>query len=1035
VDIIGILGKFNITLQKAKVVQQGVEIQALCPFHDDHHPSMYINIDKGVWHCLACHAGGHITQYIERLTNLSMSEIQKALDGDIPKHIQQRQPEHGGRYITNMEIDALTLYCDILHRRLMGMGNATHGIKPIDQYRLYLDSRGISRDAIEHFKLGANAFDNLNQLFCENTKNHFKPSTETSEGILRKLNLYTSNGGDYWFKPAIILPYMYDGQTYYANARQLPWHANGQRYVGLKGIARELLYNEDAIEQYDEVFAVEGEFNAIKLWDSGYKNVVSFGSKLGLTGELLGRFYGKDIILYYDTDANDPDFEARTKAIEELRNNTSGNISYIQLPEGIDINDYLLTHTKAQFDDDILANMVHVPSPNTFLPGEYRTLPDAEKKSIITLEQAQNLNQEFMGNIAQNLQAYSGKNILNNMPVGTAKTTEAIKIINARTNDMAMTLTSTHYLATDYEEAIDPERVIHIKGRGHKDIACPYIDKANYWTSRGYATYFKLAYCLGKCERKDECKHIRLLEAARTAQIVIAVHSYGLLKDFFTSPYFGNNKRNYFIIDEEAQLIQNIYFNLDVLDFNVKLLELASQNLLADSRDRWDWTEDAMTASAASDLASMVKEMRDAFMTGRGYKPTLKPYTKKEAYKIDKAISAQIREHYFGYIQKNMLHDLIYVINNGLEFFMDHRKGAQYYTWRAIFPAKACVIMLTGTTPQEYIEKTLGITVDFVIGEGYYVKRDNLKVVQMLNVTGGRQRLLSDKERQAHIRQAFDLILEKHANQKIMIVTSQGAGIATTEDESTAKDKIMRLLDDIAAIKHNRLLVPVETEHLEEGVLPLVYESSDIPVIHYGIQGTNLFESYEVMIELNAHYYHQQAIIDGVKMNFGVDINGKESTKAQIPFKTLDAEYYIERYTYGVPEVDLYIEATQKADVIQAEGRILRGTTLPKVIYRLHNINIEPYADAIYKSWDGFYEGEFGYKDLKGKLADVWDWIDGNIKHGQTFGTSSVADGTETRAQHITRHLKKLAKLNYVRCLFIDSKGGRNKGATWERIN
>ncbi len=35
-----------------------------CPFHDDQHPSMSVNPEKGVYHCFGCGASGHISQII-----------------------------------------------------------------------------------------------------------------------------------------------------------------------------------------------------------------------------------------------------------------------------------------------------------------------------------------------------------------------------------------------------------------------------------------------------------------------------------------------------------------------------------------------------------------------------------------------------------------------------------------------------------------------------------------------------------------------------------------------------------------------------------------------------------------------------------------------------------------------------------------------------------------------------------------------------------------------------------------------------------
>ncbi len=41
--------------------RHGADLIGLCPFHDDHDPSLVISPHKNLWHCLgACQAGGSV---------------------------------------------------------------------------------------------------------------------------------------------------------------------------------------------------------------------------------------------------------------------------------------------------------------------------------------------------------------------------------------------------------------------------------------------------------------------------------------------------------------------------------------------------------------------------------------------------------------------------------------------------------------------------------------------------------------------------------------------------------------------------------------------------------------------------------------------------------------------------------------------------------------------------------------------------------------------------------------------------------------
>src|SRR5215212_5181527 len=49
------------------IVGQGEQAKILCPFHDDARPSCSVNLQKGVWHCFACHASGNVLDFVHRL--------------------------------------------------------------------------------------------------------------------------------------------------------------------------------------------------------------------------------------------------------------------------------------------------------------------------------------------------------------------------------------------------------------------------------------------------------------------------------------------------------------------------------------------------------------------------------------------------------------------------------------------------------------------------------------------------------------------------------------------------------------------------------------------------------------------------------------------------------------------------------------------------------------------------------------------------------------------------------------------------------
>lgn len=55
--------------------RRGDWASGLCPFHDDHHPSLQMNLQSGGYVCLACQArGGSIVSFVSNRDGLSYRE-------------------------------------------------------------------------------------------------------------------------------------------------------------------------------------------------------------------------------------------------------------------------------------------------------------------------------------------------------------------------------------------------------------------------------------------------------------------------------------------------------------------------------------------------------------------------------------------------------------------------------------------------------------------------------------------------------------------------------------------------------------------------------------------------------------------------------------------------------------------------------------------------------------------------------------------------------------------------------------------------
>jgi hypothetical protein len=81
-DILEVIG------QRVELRRYGREYVGLCLFHNDRHPSLYVNPDKQVFLCRSCGERGDVFDFIQKLDGLNFREACAALgisSGDRPR--------------------------------------------------------------------------------------------------------------------------------------------------------------------------------------------------------------------------------------------------------------------------------------------------------------------------------------------------------------------------------------------------------------------------------------------------------------------------------------------------------------------------------------------------------------------------------------------------------------------------------------------------------------------------------------------------------------------------------------------------------------------------------------------------------------------------------------------------------------------------------------------------------------------------------------------------------------------------------------
>jgi DNA primase len=149
------------------------DLLGLCPFHDDHEPSLVITPTKNLWHCLgACQAGGSVIDWVMRAEGLSFRHAVELLRADLP-------PEElsTGKPVKLSTVPKLPGLLDAnesdqaLLRRVVDYYHAS--LKESPEALAYLASRGLQHaEAVERFKLG----------FANRTLGYGLPAKNRKEG-------------------------------------------------------------------------------------------------------------------------------------------------------------------------------------------------------------------------------------------------------------------------------------------------------------------------------------------------------------------------------------------------------------------------------------------------------------------------------------------------------------------------------------------------------------------------------------------------------------------------------------------------------------------------------------------------------------------------------------------------------------------------------------------------------------------------------------------------------------------------------------
>jgi DNA primase len=322
-----------------KLTRSGKELIGLCPFHDDHSPSLNIDPVKNVWHCKgACGEGGDVIQWVMRAKGVSFRHAVELLRAD---HLPlAAEPVKAVKQSTVRTLPPPIAPQADDHVLLIQVVDYYHDtLKRSPEAQKYLRSRGLqSAEMFERFRLG----------FANRTLGYRLPAKNRSEGAvmrgrLQELGILRKSGHEHFNGSVVIPVFDASGQVVEMYGRKITANLRDGTpdHLYLRGEHRGV-WNEEALAVSKDIILCEALIDAMTFWVAGYRQVTASYGVNGFTRDHRAAFekHGTERV-YIAYDRDDAGNSAAEKLAAELI--TMGIECFrVQFPKGMDANEYAL---------------------------------------------------------------------------------------------------------------------------------------------------------------------------------------------------------------------------------------------------------------------------------------------------------------------------------------------------------------------------------------------------------------------------------------------------------------------------------------------------------------------------------------------------------------------------------------------------------------------------------------------------------------------------------------------------------------------
>lgn len=308
-DIVDVVGHY------LQIHKSGRNYKALCPFHDDHSPSMNISEDMQIYKCFVCGAGGNVFSFVQNYEKISFQESVARVASLTGQKLSFNADQ--------LESKPKNPHAEKLHKILNETIHYTMyqlNTPAAAKHKEYLTRRGLDESILERFQIGYNPSDDVLYTFLHakgyddedmNACNVIRTSSSGIHDVFSDritFPIHDAYGNPIGFSARTIDP---ENPSKYINTTETELYTKGNT-----------VYNAHraglASRQKGQVYVCEGVTDVIAFYRAGIENCVcTLGTACTANQIRVLKGLAKKIVFCYDGD--EPGQAATMKAAKMAR--------------------------------------------------------------------------------------------------------------------------------------------------------------------------------------------------------------------------------------------------------------------------------------------------------------------------------------------------------------------------------------------------------------------------------------------------------------------------------------------------------------------------------------------------------------------------------------------------------------------------------------------------------------------------------------------------------------------------------------------